>query len=101
MQISGRNFHPELCGEVHPETAPSKLCAVPFALQNRTEQRGQKGEKRRVKTGQYLKFEVQPSLRTNWGAKKEGAYKVGVATPAEPRGEKKTFLCKFWAVKNS
>ena len=27
---------------------------------------------------------------------------VSVATPAEPRGEKKTFffLCKFWAVKN-
>ena len=26
---------------------------------------------------------------------------VGVATPAEPRGEKKNiFLCKFWAVKN-
>ena len=25
---------------------------------------------------------------------------VGVATPAEPRSEKKLFLCKFWAVKN-
>ena len=25
---------------------------------------------------------------------------VSVATPAEPRGEKKLFLCKFWAVKN-
>ena len=35
-QISGRNFLPELFGEVHPETAPfSKVCAVPFALHNR------------------------------------------------------------------
>ena len=25
---------------------------------------------------------------------------VSVATPAEPRGEKNFFLCKFWAVKN-
>ena len=26
---------------------------------------------------------------------------ISVATPAEPRGEKKLFLlCKFWAVKN-
>ena len=23
-----------------------------------------------------------------------------MATPAEPRGEKKIFLCRFWAVKN-
>ena len=29
------------------------------------------------------------------------AFFFGVATPAEPRGEKKKlFLCKFWAVKN-
>ena len=25
---------------------------------------------------------------------------IGVATPAEPRGEKELFLCKGWAVKN-
>ena len=73
MQISGRNFLPELCGEVQPEIALSKLCAVPFALHNTTlfeeetgrtcaERRGgrgvaRKGAKReegRVKTGLFL-----------------------------------------------
>ena len=34
-QISGRNFLPQLRGEVHPETALSELCAVPLPLQNR------------------------------------------------------------------
>ena len=45
-QISGRNFLPELCGEVHPGAALSKLCVVPFALQNRALFEGEKRVKK-------------------------------------------------------
>ena len=45
-QISGRNFLPELCGEVHPETAP--LQAVSCALCS-TEQSTFRGGRKRPK----------------------------------------------------
>ena len=72
MQISGRKFLPELCGEVHPKTASLQALCCAFSLQNRAlfeeqkkkakacrerggrgvAKKGGKKEKRRVKTGQ-------------------------------------------------
>ena len=46
MQISGRNFLPELCGEVHPGATP--LQALPCAIcstEQSTFRGGEKGEK--------------------------------------------------------
>ena len=51
MRISGRNFLPEICGEVHPKLPLSKLCAVSLALQNRACLRGEKGGKGAEKRG--------------------------------------------------
>ena len=45
MQISGRNFLPELCGEVHPETAPPSSVLCPSLS---TEQSTSKGRKKKV-----------------------------------------------------
>ena len=53
-QISGRNFLPELCGEVHPETAPLQAlyCALCYGaerfLRGRT---GRKGAQKREEEG--------------------------------------------------
>ena len=52
-QISGRNFLPQICGEVHPETASSLLCPLLY----RTEQHfarggtGQKDAQKRIGRG--------------------------------------------------
>ena len=81
MQISGRNFLPELCGEGNPETAPLQAlrCAL-CSTEQSTFRGGEKGEnvprkgeeegwpgkggkrkKGRVKTG--LKFELRNRKR--------------------------------------
>ena len=45
-QISGRKFLPELCGEVHPETAPLQaLCCALCSTEQSTFRGGEKGEK--------------------------------------------------------
>ena len=46
MQISGRNFLPEIFGEVHPETAPLQaLCCALSSTEQSTFRGGEKGEK--------------------------------------------------------
>ena len=46
MQISGRNFLPELCGEVQPQTAPPQaLCCGLCSTEQSTVRGGRKGEK--------------------------------------------------------
>ena len=43
------------------------------------------------------------TLEVYWSPRPAGvgvSETLSVAPPAEPRGEKKHFLCKFWAVKN-
>ena len=47
MQISGRNFLPELCGEVHAEIVLSN--AVPLALHNRALFEGKRRAERPAK----------------------------------------------------
>ena len=45
-QISGRNFLPELCGEVHPQTGPLQaLCCALCSTEQSTVRGGEKGEK--------------------------------------------------------
>ena len=45
-QISGRNFLPELCGEIHPETAPLQdLCCALCSTEQSTFRGGEQGEK--------------------------------------------------------
>ena len=45
-QISGRIFLPELCGEVHPETAPLQaLCCALRSTEQSTSRGAEKGEK--------------------------------------------------------
>ena len=72
--ISGKNFLPQLCGEVHPKTAPLQaVCCAVRSTEKSTFRGGEKGEKAprkgeekgwpakgakrkkgRVKTGQFL-----------------------------------------------
>ena len=94
-QISGRNFLPELCGEVHPETAPLQaLCCVPLALQNRAlfeevrkgekvprkgeeegwPAKGAKRKKGRVKTGQAKKHKTQHTAARGEGWQRRGLF---------------------------
>ena len=52
-QISGRNFLPELCEEVHPETAPVQpLCCAPLPTEQSTFRGGEKSEKVAEKRGE-------------------------------------------------
>ena len=80
-QISGRNFLPELCGGVHPQTAPLQaLCCALCSTEQSTFRGGEKGEKvsrkgeeegwpakgakrkkGRVKTGRYCRAMGEPS----------------------------------------
>ena len=48
-EFPGRN--PELCGEVHPDTAPLQAVYSAFALQNRAPFEGKKRERRRREKG--------------------------------------------------
>ena len=48
-QISGRNFLPELCGEVHPETPLQALCCTPCSTEHSFE--GRKGAKKEEEGG--------------------------------------------------
>ena len=100
-QISGRNFLPELCGEVHPGAAPLQalLCTL-FSTEQSTFRGEEKGEKvpkkgeeegspterakrkkGRVKTGQF-----------RFGEEGSNACRVSVAKPAssEPTGTRTT-----------
>ena len=77
-QISGRNFLPELCGEVHPETAPlqAACCALCSTEQStfwgprKSEEEGcpAKGAKRKKDAWRQVSFEVLGPPRT-WAPK--------------------------------